>query len=334
MPDQRDALWEWSVFWHSDKLQSCLPANASVGRDSLQVRWRVFFDALSGGAEILDLGTGNGGLATQAVTVSRNKAVPFSIHGVDLADIKPAQYVTSAKNLLTDIVFHARTSMEELPFSDGHFDAVASQYAIEYSNMHKSLPEALRVLKAGGHFRFLVHADDGALKERCQLQDRQAQSILASELFSATKYLLHSLTLAEAQHTPQTIADAQSAISVLKAVFDELELLFSGDEDRSLVDNLFVAIRTLPGMRKRHGVEQLLAMTDDIRKLLVAQSLRLKAMQKAALDDIAAGQMVTRLQALEAQNVKLEPATTGNDNDCVGYWLSGQKAERQRSAPV
>lgn len=326
MPDQRDALWEWSVFWHSDQLQSCLPASSSTGIDNLQDKWREFFGALSSGAEILDLGTGNGGLATQAVMVSRTRIVPFSIHGVDLADIKPAKFVSSAEKLLTEVVFHARTSMEELPFADGSFDAVVSQYAIEYTNTGKSLSEALRVLKPGGCFRFLVHADEGKLKERCMLQDKQAETILASGIFSATEILLRSLVHAETRNTPQTIADAEQSIAALKKVFDELEPRFADDEDHSLVDNLFAAIRSLPGMRRSCGIEQLLAMTDDIRNLLIAQSMRLKSMQKAALDDIAANELVERLQALQALNVVLESATTGNDKDCVGYWLSGEKA--------
>lgn len=327
MPNQNDALWEWSVFWHSDQLQSCLPVSSSDGVDSLQGRWRRFFDALPDGAEILDLGTGNGGLATQAVAVSRTRADPFGIHGVDLADIQPARFVSSAENLLTEVVFHGRTSMEELPFADDRFDAVASQYAIEYSNTETSLPEALRVLKPGACFRFLMHADDGVLKERCQLQDAQAQCILDSSLFSATDDLLRRLVVAESANSPQTIEDAGRAIATVKAVFDNLESSFSGDKDRSLVDNLFAAIRTLPGMRKSHGVDSLIAMKDDIRSLLVAQSRRLNSMQKAALDDAAASELVNRLRTLGAQNVKLASATTGTDVDCVGYWLFGNNAD-------
>ncbi len=326
MPEQSDVLWEWSVFWHSDQLQSCLPDTSASGDDSLQGRWRRFFEALPGGAEVLDLGTGNGGLATQAVAVSKTRAMPFSIHGVDLADIEPARFVASAKNLLTEVMFHARTSMEKLPFDDARFDAVASQYAIEYSNTHKSLPEALRVMKDGACFRFLVHADDGVLKERCRLQAAQADRILDSELFSATGGLLQRLVAAEANNTPQTLAAAEQAITAVKAVFDDLESHFEGDEDRSLVNNLFAAVRSLPGKRRTHGVDALIAMKDDIRRLLLAQSRRLKSMQNAALDDAAAAELVDRLRALGAQNVVLEAATTGHDAECVGYWLSGDKA--------
>ncbi len=328
MLDPSDPLWEWSVFWHSDQLQSCLPDTSAAGDQSLQATWRAFFDALPTGAEVLDLGTGNGGLATQAVAVSKTRAKPFVIHGVDLADIAPAQFVSSAKDLLTEVVFHARTSMEKLPFPDEQFDAVASQYAIEYTNTETSLTEALRVLKAGGHFRFLVHADDGVLKQRCRLQAGQAEQILNSDLFVATGTLLRRLIDAETIRTAEKIAEAEQAIAMSKAVFDDLEKRFAHDEDRSLVDNLLTAIRTLPGMRRSHSMQTLAAMLEEIRHLLLAQSKRLKAMQNAAVDNAAASELVNFLRGLGGAQVELEAAKTGRDSDCVGHWLSGTKAAK------
>ncbi len=331
-PQQRDALWEWSVFWHSDQLQACLPEDSAVGDQNLQSTWRAFFDALPDGAEVLDLGTGNGGLATQAVAVSRTRATPFSIHGVDLADIAPARFVSSAKDLLAGVVFHGRTSMQALPFADGQFDAVVSQYAIEYTNVESSLTEALRVLKVGGCFRFLVHADDGVLKQRCCLQASQAEHILKSDLFIATESLLHRLVEAETIRTGTKIAEAEEAIAASKAVFDNLEDRFAGDEDRSLVDNLFAAIRTLPGMRRSHSIESLVSMTEEIRLLLLAQSKRLNAMQDAALDIASLTEFASYIKALGGSQLELEQATTGTAANCVGHWLSGTRAAKGMQA--
>lgn len=326
MHNPDDPLWEWSVFWQSDQLQSCMPANDAGASDPLFSTWRTFFDALSAGARILDIGTGNGSLATQAVAASQEKPQRFSIHGIDLADIQPSRYVTSAATLLEEITFHPRTPMEKLPFADDHFDAVASQYALEYSNAQDSVPEALRVLKPGGCFRFLLHADDGVLRHRCRLQSQQAETILESNLFPELVNMLKRIVTAEAQNTPQTISSAEQSIATLKEVLDDLDLGFSDDEDHSLVNNLFAAVRSLPDLRRSHELETLIAMVDDIRDLLVAQSKRLQAMQHAALDDTTANDMADRLRALGAENVTLEKATAGANEYCVGYWLYGDKS--------
>ena len=329
MSNPDDASWEWSVFWQSDQLQSCMPVNEPEVSDRLFSTWRDFFDALPGGARILDIGTGNGSLASQAVAVSQTKAERFSIHGIDLADIQPSRFVTSAAQLLEEIIFHPRTPMEQLPFADNHFDAVASQYAIEYSRTRESLAEALRVLKPAGRFRFLLHADDGVLKDRCRLQRQQAETILESSLFPALDEMLKKIFTAEAQNKPQSFAAAEHSITALKAVLDDLERRFADDEDRSLVDNLFAAVRRLPDMRKSHNLDTLIAMAGNIRKLLVAQSKRLEAMQHAALDDAAANDMAGRLRKLGADNVTLEKATAGAKGYRIGYWLHGDKPSKE-----
>lgn len=321
-----DALWAWSVYWHSDQLQSCTPVHDSDASNKLVSTWRGFFEALPAGAVILDVGTGNGSLAAQAVEVSKTKSERFFIHGVDLADIQPQRFVSSAASLLQDVDFHPRTPMENLPFDDSHFDAVASQYAIEYSRADESLAETLRVLKPAGRFRFLLHADDGVLKERCQLQARQAETILESGLFDLVADLLKKLVKAESDNASGNTAAAMQAISALKDALDKLERGFAADENHSLVSNLFTAVRSLPDRRRSHSLQMLLTMTDDIRNLLVAQSQRLQGMQRSALDDEAATALADRLRELGAGSVTLERAVAGEQGHCIGFWLHGEKA--------
>ena len=324
MHNQHDGLWEWSVFWHSNQLHSCMPVDEDP--DALGPVWRDFFSRLPPGAAILDLGTGNGSLAAQAVTVSQNQSPPFSIHGVDLADIEPTRYVASADKLLSEVIFHPRTAMENLPFEAQSFDAVGSQYAIEYSNIKESLREVIRVLKPGGQLRFLLHANDGVLKDRCRQQYEQAEIILASDLFPATTDLLGALVEAESKNTQQAIKRAEELILRVKNVFEALERKFSDVKDRSLINNLFAAVRSLPGLRKSQNLQTLTKMSEDIQLLLLAQSKRLHAMQQAALDDIKVNEMAEQLRLLKVERVSLELASTATGARCMGYWLSGEKS--------
>jgi len=321
-----DELWEWSVFWQSDQLQSCMPVNESNDSNRLFSTWQDFFASLPIGARMLDLGTGNGSVATQAVSVSNDKAKQFSIHGVDLAEIDPSRFVTSVANLLQEITFHPQTPMEKLPFPDEHFDAITSQYALEYSQTDKSLAEAMRVLRPQGSFRFLLHADDGVLKSRCKLQRRQAETILESRLFDRLTDTLEKIVVAEQRQTSEMTRAAEVSIGALKDALDDLEREFSTTENRSLIDNLFAAVRRLPSLRRVYDLKTLRAMADDIRDLLAAQSKRLLAMEHAALDEAAATRLVERLLDIGVAEVKLERATASDDKICIGYWLYGEKA--------
>ena len=326
MHAQDDAYWEWSVFWRSDQLQSCTCEAGDVTADSLASVWRAFFAALPARARILDLGTGNGVLATHAAGVSQSRQARFEIHGVDVADIDPAQFVPSAARLLEDVVFHARTPVEALPLAADDFDAVVSQYAIEYSDTTRSVPEAMRVLRPGGRFRFLVHADDGVLKARCALQKRQAETILDSRLFPALDEMLRNIVAAERSRTQCDIAAAQQSITTLGALVAELEAGFSQDSDRSLVDKLLAAVRSLPELRKTSNLDTLLGAADNVRTLLVAQHRRLDAMQQAALSERQAQALVRRLGEAGGADARLEPATSGESAYCVGFWISGNKS--------
>lgn len=327
MHKRDDPLWEWSVFWQSDQPQSCMPANEPENTDGLAATWQEFFADLPAGARILDLGTGNGSLATRAVAASRSKAKRFSIHGVDLAEIQPARFVASASDILQEITFHARTPMEKLPFADCHFDAVVSQYGLEYSQTDQSLAEAVRVLRPRGWFRFLLHADDGVLKSRCELQRQQADVILGSQLFGRLSDALEKIVAAEQLRTSQSLESAEKSIAGLKGALDHLEQEFADSSDRSMVDNLLAAVRRLPALRKSCSLKTLLAMAEDVRTLLVAQAKRLQAMAHAALDAAAAEELAEKLRSIQAtDDVRLERATAGTREVCIGYWLYGNKA--------
>ncbi len=334
MRGQGDAHWEWSVFWRSDQLRSCVCEAGGAADDSIAAAWRAFFDALPAAARILDLATGNGVLATLAAGVSQSRGDRFDIHGVDAADVDPARFVPSAANLLNDVCFHPKTQLERLPFADDTFDAVVSQYGIEYSDRSRSLAEASRVLKPGGQFRLLVHAADSVLAERCELQHRQATTILGSELFPSLARMLLDIASAESSNSPAETAAAQQSIGKLGSLVTHLETGFSTDADHSLVDRVLAAVRSLPELRKSNDPAMLLNMAGNIRTLLDAQARRLHAMKRSALSEQDALVIVSELSRLTGSEARRDIATGGESGHCVGYWISGEKSRRGGGSAV
>ncbi|QIK95334.1 class I SAM-dependent methyltransferase [Sphingomonas sp. HDW15A] len=150
---------EWDRFWRYDRLSSFEtgPGAANYSGETAE-GWRKFFADIPYGGAMLDIATGNGAIAVLAVEAGRN----LDVTGSDLADIAPDQFVTTS-DALRQVTFRGRTNAELLPFEDSTFDAVTSQFGIEYSDMAKSLPEAMRVLKSGGRLRLAMHAAEGAV---------------------------------------------------------------------------------------------------------------------------------------------------------------------------
>jgi ubiquinone/menaquinone biosynthesis C-methylase UbiE len=100
------------------------------------------------GTRFLDVATGLGALAASAA--SRGAAVT----GIDFS----AAMLAQARCRYPDIDFH-EASAEDLPFDEGMFDAVGSNYGmLHFPHPEKALSEAYRVLCSGGKLVFTVWA--------------------------------------------------------------------------------------------------------------------------------------------------------------------------------
>jgi SAM-dependent methyltransferase len=153
----------WDRFWSYDRLAS-FGTGRGAGNygEPIAAGWRDFFAALPAGSRVLDLATGNGAIAVLAIEAGDN----LRVTGADLAAVRPAAFVSKGKDRLEKIRFLAGAPAEDLPLDDATFDAVVSQYGVEYSDLERSLPEAARVLAPGGYIRFAMHAADGAVAAR------------------------------------------------------------------------------------------------------------------------------------------------------------------------
>lgn len=150
----------WDRFWKYDRLSSFLssPGAPNYG-PAIADGWRAFFSSLPDGARVLDLATGNGAIAVMAVAADK----AFTVTGADLAAVEPTAFVSRNRAELAQVRFLANTPAEALPLPDSSFDAVVSQYGVEYSNLTRSIPEAVRILAPGGRLRFAIHAANGAV---------------------------------------------------------------------------------------------------------------------------------------------------------------------------
>jgi len=180
----------WDRFWSYDR-QSSFGTGVGAGNygEAIAAGWRLFFAALPPGSRVLDLCTGNGAIAVIAVEAGHK----LRVTGADLAAVRPAAFVSANKRLLKQVRFLANTPAEQLPLEDGSFDAVVSQYGIEYSDMDQSLAEAVRVLAPGGRLRFALHAAEGSVAADTRRAIADADFVLddcdpfgrASECFQA-----------------------------------------------------------------------------------------------------------------------------------------------------
>jgi SAM-dependent methyltransferase len=144
----------WADFWSGSGAgpeSGCLP-DGLRRIDAVQSRiWAGVVRPLARKARVLDLATGDG-----AVLGKIGKARgDLKLIGVDSSPVLPAG--PKAARLMPGV------TMEALPFPDGSFDLVTSQFGFEYGDTKRIAAEVRRVLREGGNFAFIIHHADGAI---------------------------------------------------------------------------------------------------------------------------------------------------------------------------
>ncbi len=313
----------WDRFWHYDRIASFGTGRGAANYgEAVAGGWRDFFRSLPMGGRILDLATGNGAIALMAVAAGKG----FKVTGADLADVRPAAFVSRDKALLRQIRFLARTAAEDLPLEAASVDAVVSQYGIEYSDLDRSLPEAARVLAPGGRLRFACHAAEGSvaadtrraiadadfLLDHVQLFDRASAgfaAILAIERGRAAGPLAQ--TAAQVRYT--ALRDALKAVAERSRAAADVAMLASV---HSSLTDLFE-------QRQAHDEAAIQARIGELRGEVEAHRERQRAL-------LAAAQSAARMATLAEQlaGLGLADITLGEQRD--GADLIGHVIEARR----
>lgn len=140
----------WRDYW-STRSAGCLPQGQGSLGAIQQAVWGRFAEALPQGAKVLDLATGDG----RVMGWMRAVRSDLVLEGIDLApQLPPPPQGTRSRG---------RVAMEQLPFAEGAFDAVVSQFGFEYGDLAQVPDEIARVLKPGGVAALMLHRHDGPI---------------------------------------------------------------------------------------------------------------------------------------------------------------------------
>lgn len=292
----------WDRYWRCDRIASCFDgAGAHNYDDRIAGGWRAFFQSLPQGARVLDLCTGNGAAALIAAEVGRTGARDFEILAVDRADIDPPAFVTRHVEDYAAIRFLGKTSVEALPLADRCFDAVISQYGIEYADRDFAIAEAVRVLAPGGRIRFVVHAADGVVAAGARGMIADADLLLDTiDLPGAARNCFERVSSAERDAHPNEEARhrADESFATFQTALEHTARHIPHASDRVMVKNSGAVLLDTFQRRTRLSLDQLLAKAGEVEAEISAHRGRLQALVEAAVNAKAAEGLADRLSAL------------------------------------
>ncbi|MFV0594824.1 class I SAM-dependent methyltransferase [Shewanella sp.] len=153
----------WSEYWKSGHLTSFGNEFSDNYTGQLRSIWESIFNRLPNNFKLLDVATGNGALPLLAQDYLKKFNFIGTIKGIDFASINPQPLIEYHQNKKINIDLLGNVRAESLPFSDNEFDAVISQFGIEYSDIKKSFYEVNRVLVNGGIFESIIHHKNSSI---------------------------------------------------------------------------------------------------------------------------------------------------------------------------
>lgn len=266
----------WARYWASARVAACLDAAESNYAGRLRTDWERFFAELAPGATVLDLATGNGAVAAIAAAVSREGALALEVHGVDSAPIDPLRYAGELAEELAAVRFHASTPAESLPFAAASVDAACGQYALEYTDTARSVPELARVLRDGGSARFVLHARESVVwRASCRQLELSEWMAGGLDLPGALAELLR----AESEAGPAASADCKQRFQRLTA---QALQAADGEAEERLVAQVLGTLAEVYERRHEHGFGRAAEELEEARGQLADHAARLRALTQAA----------------------------------------------------
>lgn len=297
MPPLPDSTFAWDQYWRDGRLASCGGEGGANYQNVITAGWRRFFGKLADGACVLDVCTGNGAVARLAAEAASSRHLAVHVDAVDSAVINPA----GSGPGLEMIRFSPRTPVEQLPFPDGSFDVIVGQYALEYTDVERSMVELQRVSRPAVDIRFVTHAAGSIVVQEAKHQLDDAERLIGIGLFEAAEALVRARDAhVDAIRSHGARRQFQNAVQVLQ----EAE---TGSVDPRMYRNVGNVIVNAVQQQAHVGVDPVLDKIAETAAAVSAHAARLSAMRKAALDAPAAQALVTRAEQLWAQKFDLNP---------------------------
>jgi len=210
----------WSTYWASGALHSCAGSYDQNYSGALGQLWIGFFQSLPTDARILDLACGNGPLAQLMLSSTPDSKQHCTC--IDQADLDPQWIAALPEAQRTRIQFRPRTSMEQLSAADGPFDAVISQYGIEYGNWMLITEHLPSFLKPKGRIQFVCHAATSAIVSAGEAEGEHLDWALKPlGLVETAKAMLPLMALAKTDAGRTTLATSNSAHEI-RSRYDQL----------------------------------------------------------------------------------------------------------------
>ena len=314
----------WTSFWEHGH-STTFGAFFKDGYDgAIKSWWQKILTNVPQPADVLDIGCGNGALLLDLL----EQKITGSYTGVDLAGVKLSDVAKEKLNASNALKAQLKpnTNAEQLPIESASVDVAASVFGIEYSDLQKSLPEAIRVLKPGAAFHALMHADESVISSMSaralnEFQDEDMTTIVAN--LTTIDQQLNELRIPAKLKTSREAEAARTNLNALAQKYmsnlnpetgNAIMVQFVGDALK-----YFKMIKQSDVIRKKY--------INGLSAEFAASRQRYHAMAAAAQSEADVQNIQILLQALPCTSVTVEKFFADPDHkELAGWHISACKS--------
>ena len=296
----------WSDYWAQGALHSCTGSFDARYSGAIGAFWDAVAARIVPGSRLLDLATGNGALPLR-LWESLGEAAGIRIDAVDLAALAPPWHRPGTHSR---IAFHSGVAMEALPFADGSFDGVFSQFGLEYARWPEALHECVRVARDGARLAFVMH-HAGSVLVSVGREELANQSLLLAPggLLDAARRVLPWIARARAG-AAMAAADPQAAVerNAYNAAVAGVGRAIANSQVPDALVEAREWVHRLVGDARQDGLQARIEALDAYREAVASAALRTREMLAHALDEARVGQMAAAFEATRPGcEVRYEP---------------------------
>ncbi len=261
----------WDQYWQGREGEDALVCEGVEDDGALLRFWRGAFSDHSGA--VLDIACGSGSVLRLA-----QEAGCAPLTGLDIAE-------GAISNLAArvDGAIGVLGSAADLPFDNGAFDLVVSQFGLEYAGVKQAAAEAGRVVANGGSLVLLCHYQGGVLEQDVRHREEAARGILEVEYFTHAKRFFETAYAAMARQ-----AGSEDAFNAAMKSFDpavKRVQAIAGEPNQPLAAHLLNGSHQLFERRQSYALEDVLAWLSGMEGEVLAFLERMESMRAACLGE-------------------------------------------------
>jgi ubiquinone/menaquinone biosynthesis C-methylase UbiE len=309
----------WSIFWSQGHSTTFGDYFKQGYEGAVADWWKAILEKTPPSGVVLEIGCGNCSLLPAMI----ESAMEGTYIGVDLAEVKLSQVAQDklpASGI--EVILHPETPAETIPEADASVDLVASVFGIEYSDLDRSLPEVLRLLKPGKQFVALMHHSDSVVTgmSRRALSEYNEEDLetVVSCLETISSARDHANSVSELKANP----DAEKSRKIINML---AEKYLSTTDPRVANGTMFEimtnALKFFKLMQSDSGSrQQFIASLAAEHK---ASHERFRQMVSVALDQTGIDELQEKLRGLGFSNTSVN--VIHSDNDILAWELCTEK---------